>query len=294
MKAPSCRFLYDDIVTIHVGPNKQAFKIHKSLVCRYSTFFRAALTNNFVEASTLSVTLPAQDPDVFKLFGCWLYTGNIDNRTCHPDCKSKQTCKTWSKILETEYVKYGLRKDSQPDVLPYDNGIRELYERDAYRAAPFDKIVELYVLADYLQVIFIRDLIITKLIMVYGDTSPPKTKKTNRVRFWHLSRLPPEERPDDLPYPGPAIAKAWSQLSESDPLCKVLVLLYCDNCITARETLQYTDHDDHAERLHPKFLEACFDEAQRRWREGKGRTDWLGGESICRWHSHGGAPCADS
>lgn len=166
-----------------VGPTKYTFKIHKGLVCRYSAFFRAALTDGFPEATAFSVSLPAQDPEIFKSFVRWLYTGDIVNRANHADCEWNRISAQRSNSLEKEYAEHNLPKASQPGDLPFSNEIRKLYELDNYRAAPFDKLVDLYLLADYFQVSIIRDLIITKLIMVYGDISPPEKRRKPCVRF---------------------------------------------------------------------------------------------------------------
>ncbi|KAL8943397.1 MAG: hypothetical protein Q9216_001106 [Gyalolechia sp. 2 TL-2023] len=284
-------FFYDEIVTIYVGSEARAFKIHKPLLCRYSAFFKAAFTDCFAEASTSSVSLSSHDPEVFRTFVCWLYTGSFNNRTSHPDGKLKSTREQWDKALEIEYNKHGIQGLSffcQPNSLPYNNKVRELYELDTYHVAPFDKLVDLYILSDYLQATFIRDSIITTLILTYGDMSHPDSRKEACVRFWRLSRLSTANRPAELPYPGPAITKAWSELPQADPLCEMLVLLYCDSCITAKEAFQ---REDDSETLHPRFLEACFDEIQRRLSKGEGRTIWTSGKSICEWHTHGDAPC---
>ena len=289
-----CRFLYDDIVTVLVGQDKRAFKIHKSILCRYSAFFKAALTNAFIEASTLSISLPTQDAEVFRHFVCWLYTNSIHNHTTHPDRTPRATSKVWLDLIKAEYVARGLPQDSQLDDLSPSNQIRRGYEMNTYYTTPFDTLVELYLLAHYLQAAFLQDLIITKLIMLYSDKCPNAQNVGFHHRFWLVSRLPPARRPVELPYPGPAINKAWSQLPESVPLCRVLVHIYCDHCMTADETMPPKDegYTDPMETLHPTFIGACFKELQWRRTKGIGLTPWHNGKGICQWHVHGEGPCA--
>jgi hypothetical protein len=56
-----------------VGPEEVRFVVHETLLVHYSKFFRAALTGNFIEAQEKTVRMGEVDPDLFELFGHWLY-----------------------------------------------------------------------------------------------------------------------------------------------------------------------------------------------------------------------------
>lgn len=75
-KTPSSS-LFDTIVTILVGPEHAKFGVHKALLCHHSSYFKAALTGRFGEAEEGTITLEAEDPEVFSRFNAWLYTGDF-------------------------------------------------------------------------------------------------------------------------------------------------------------------------------------------------------------------------
>jgi len=69
--------LFDTIVYIEIGPEKQKFGMHKALLCRISPYFQAALTGNFEEAETGIIVMDDESPEVFTGFNSWLYSGSI-------------------------------------------------------------------------------------------------------------------------------------------------------------------------------------------------------------------------
>ena len=52
----------------------------KALLTHHSPFFAAALNGSFAEAKLNSVTMPDNDPSVFRLWVQWLYIGHV---ICH-------------------------------------------------------------------------------------------------------------------------------------------------------------------------------------------------------------------
>ena len=52
--------------------------VHKSLVCRDSSFFKAACKGGFREAESNEVKLPDDEPEIFDNFVRWLYTQDIE------------------------------------------------------------------------------------------------------------------------------------------------------------------------------------------------------------------------
>lgn len=91
------RNLFETIVTVLVGPDEKSYSLHKGLLCKHSSYFRAALTGSFVEATTQTVRLDEEDPAIFDLFVTWLYTQCIIPN----DMSSKDV--DWQ-ILAEQYV----------------------------------------------------------------------------------------------------------------------------------------------------------------------------------------------
>lgn len=73
----------DSLVYIHVGSvtdsdrQREVFTAHKNLLCGRSDYFKAALTGEFTEAREGRITLDDEDPDTFRRFWSWLYTGSF-------------------------------------------------------------------------------------------------------------------------------------------------------------------------------------------------------------------------
>lgn len=77
--------LYEDIVTIYVGPDDTPFYVYKELVCRDSSFFRAALTGSFAESQQQKVSLPEDEVSVFKVYQTWLNAQELRYTFDHED-----------------------------------------------------------------------------------------------------------------------------------------------------------------------------------------------------------------
>lgn len=63
------------VITVRVGTEgiQRDFSVHKGLISSHSPFFKAAMNEQWEEGRTNLITLPEDDPDVFKLYCCWLY-----------------------------------------------------------------------------------------------------------------------------------------------------------------------------------------------------------------------------
>jgi BTB/POZ domain len=74
------------MVLVKVGAKEVTFQLHKSILCDISTFFTAAFTGQFLEATENIVKMPEEDVEVFNLFVNWLYG-------CYhtPDIKDNET-----------------------------------------------------------------------------------------------------------------------------------------------------------------------------------------------------------
>ncbi|KAF1946568.1 hypothetical protein EJ02DRAFT_214519 [Clathrospora elynae] len=60
--------------TLLVGPKCTPFHMHTSLLTSQSSYFRAALTGQFVESTNNTITLQDISVDHFQLLSSWLYT----------------------------------------------------------------------------------------------------------------------------------------------------------------------------------------------------------------------------
>ncbi|KAL8998054.1 MAG: hypothetical protein Q9169_002822 [Polycauliona sp. 2 TL-2023] len=75
--SPFRKLFTKEIVTVEVGSSKVPFVFHKGLICSRSRFFEAAINGSFREATTQSVHLKDDDPDVFDMVHKWFYTNRI-------------------------------------------------------------------------------------------------------------------------------------------------------------------------------------------------------------------------
>ena len=73
----SHRSPYNDIVYVKVGDDATTFGIHRGLLCRQSSYFKAALSGNLKEAKEGVVVLEGEDAGIFERFNLWLYTGRF-------------------------------------------------------------------------------------------------------------------------------------------------------------------------------------------------------------------------
>ena len=64
-----------------VGPNECEFHVHKAILCHHSSFFNAALRNDWLESEQQLTKLPEDEPEVFETFLSWVYTGKFDGYT---------------------------------------------------------------------------------------------------------------------------------------------------------------------------------------------------------------------
>ncbi|KAL9032777.1 MAG: hypothetical protein Q9180_006312, partial [Flavoplaca navasiana] len=88
------------LVTVDVGSDEgaESWTIHKRLLAHHSPFFAAAFNGNFAESATNTVSLIEDDPDAFKLFVQWLYSGELALGELASDSKSlpRVACLAWA------------------------------------------------------------------------------------------------------------------------------------------------------------------------------------------------------
>ncbi|KAI9815558.1 MAG: hypothetical protein M1827_002692 [Pycnora praestabilis] len=73
------RSMFKTILRVQVGPDKQAFEIHKEFVCSVSPFFTAACSDRWGAQGKNMLELPEEKPEIFELFVQWLYTRKLDD-----------------------------------------------------------------------------------------------------------------------------------------------------------------------------------------------------------------------
>lgn len=152
-----------------------------------------------------------------------------------------------------------------------------------WRETPFDALVSLYLLADYLQISGLRDQIINRLIDVYGFDGAYFCPDGVTENLWRWGNI---DRPTRAPSPVTSINQAWRTMSKDSHICRLLVTIFCDNAAKNFEGLQEN------EKLDNGFLSAAFAMAQARWLEGslEETCDPKPGFS-CNFHDHDGYPC---
>ncbi|CAI7604491.1 unnamed protein product [Penicillium glandicola] len=84
MRQTSVRSLNADIkrvqgptLTILVGPSKEPFHIHESIICNSSLFFQKAMSGSWKESKERTLELPEDDPERFALYSHWLYFAKL-------------------------------------------------------------------------------------------------------------------------------------------------------------------------------------------------------------------------
>ncbi|KAL8727948.1 MAG: hypothetical protein Q9166_005713 [cf. Caloplaca sp. 2 TL-2023] len=270
-------FPFDDTVTVLVGPEKERFSIHKRLICQYP-FFTAAYDGAFEESAAGTLKLPEHDPFIFRFFIYWLYTGKLDGH--HYPATAKPSISDVRKESKIEWQGQQLPHFTAKSSGRLTNDQGQLYRLLTYRDAPFDALVGLYLLAEYLQIPGLRDEVINVLVDVYAHCDD----KLEGVltSFWCWRNY---SRPHWAPDPIPSINAAWKSSSKDSKLCQLLVTLFCDHVVLSAEEMQEN------ERLNTEFLSAAFTTAQERWIRGLTRTKWQTADALCLYHDHDGHNC---
>lgn len=80
---------------MQVGAAKKFFFLHKGILSFYSGYFRAALSDDFLEAVQGFIDLPTEDVSLFERFVGWLYNKNIDLPKEVPDA-FQLICSLWA------------------------------------------------------------------------------------------------------------------------------------------------------------------------------------------------------
>ncbi|KAL8734578.1 MAG: hypothetical protein Q9166_001478 [cf. Caloplaca sp. 2 TL-2023] len=76
--------LTGEAINVFVGTSKKPFIVHRDLLIAKSTFFNAALTGTWKEATEGKIRLTEEDPAIFSTYVLWIYN---QNWTCDGDGK---------------------------------------------------------------------------------------------------------------------------------------------------------------------------------------------------------------
>ncbi|KAL2051278.1 hypothetical protein ABVK25_008527 [Lepraria finkii] len=219
-------FLYDELVTVLVGPEKHRFDIHKTLLCKSSDFFEAAFNGSLKEKKRTTI-LPEQGVSTFKYYVHWLYTHNLSGYFYPPT-----ETPTVKELETTAREEMAEKQQCELYLIDMDNSKWRNFYLAKNSDLPFHLLIELYILADALQVRGLKDRIITTLIGVYGYIVPKYLKKPLKsasLPFWESGF----RRPDWMPPAARAINLAFENLPRGAALCAVLIVLFVDNISTA-------------------------------------------------------------
>jgi hypothetical protein len=68
---------YKTLISVLVGPKEAVFNVHESFICAKSKFFKAACRKEWTEGTEKLVRLPEVEPELFKSYLNWVYTGGL-------------------------------------------------------------------------------------------------------------------------------------------------------------------------------------------------------------------------
>lgn len=78
-------FTTSEIVTVHVGPKRKRFFLHRDLICSRSPFFEKCLKKDrFDEGYKNELYLPEDDPKAFSIVVDWIYRSKLPNSRTDP------------------------------------------------------------------------------------------------------------------------------------------------------------------------------------------------------------------
>lgn len=158
--------LLDNFVVILVGPEKAVFHVHKALLCRYSTYFEAALLGSFAESERRTLDLDNEDERIFRGFLEWLYTGEL---SVPPSSTSTPLSLTMTRKRNAR--RPGPSSGSREK--PYQYYARQEASSNVSLEQLFEDLIDLYIFADRRHVQWLRNDIATQLIYELEDMHSP-------------------------------------------------------------------------------------------------------------------------
>ncbi|KAG9703805.1 hypothetical protein KCU86_g5905, partial [Aureobasidium melanogenum] len=137
------------IVTVEVGPQKQAFSVHKDLLCYYSDYFRGAFEGSFKEAVDGKMWLEKEDPEIFDIFNAFLYNRRLQdaNGLVGPGLSFTTLVDLWIfgdqfvvPLLQNLAIDSFQQKSDTEYTIPWKSHIRKIYDNTLH-GAPLRRIM---------------------------------------------------------------------------------------------------------------------------------------------------------
>lgn len=136
-------------MTVAIGPLKQAFSIHKGLLCYYSDYFRGAFEGSFKEAVDGKIWLEKEDPAIFDIFNAFLYNRKLQNPDglAGPGLSFGTLIDLWIfgdrfivPLLQNFAIDSLRQKSDTKNSIPWKTQIRKIYD-NTLQGAPLRKIM---------------------------------------------------------------------------------------------------------------------------------------------------------
>lgn len=68
---------YNNVLSVLVGRDEEAFVVHEHFISAKSKFFEAASRKEWLEGVQNLIRLPEVEPWIFKAYVNWVYTGDV-------------------------------------------------------------------------------------------------------------------------------------------------------------------------------------------------------------------------
>ena len=141
-----------EMVDLYVGPSKEHFRVHKTLLCAKIPYFYKMFKGKFTEASTNRAEFPEDSPESFDLLLGWVYQNTQRPLRFIEDIENNGMTKlSWDacdfynlvekiclRPLQDRIMDIVRNFDNSTGALPAEGAIRKAYSKD-YAPSPFRK-----------------------------------------------------------------------------------------------------------------------------------------------------------
>lgn len=234
-----------EFFTAVVGPEKKEYNLITSFAVKSSKFFATAMKRTWKEGLEKKVELPDADTVDFDLYGHWLYTGDIFLK----DLKASTYDQTHLD-LRSEAILWDCLDDEMP------SRFRKLATHLHYARKAYNRLMGLYVLADYLSDTALQNDIISAVFTTWSDTGHFLEMGVIVDEWWH--ELPNGCMMRKL------IAKYWGSqdlehtIFQSDCSPRVPVQVFAHAYDLYDDPIEEPDRDDPCEfHVHGEGIPSC-------------------------------------
>jgi hypothetical protein len=187
----------EGFVAVDVGTRCRRFYVHKALLMEHSEFFKKALQGTWKEATDGIVILEDIKPAIFDIFVGWLHTGEIPEEKDDEESDNVENDK--------DDIKDGEHEDQDDEYSDDEDGLCKWRESCSYMCgcseAYVTSLVKAYTLGDRFLAPRYKHAVLDQLIVHMSDYIEPT---------WFR-----------------AIAHAYNNLPENDPMLRALVDIHC-------------------------------------------------------------------